>query len=305
MITVETRSRTARIYRVTILGSIVNAFLVVLKFVAGILGHSSAMIADAVHSLSDFATDIVVLIFVRISSKPKDEKHDFGHGKYETLATAIVGLVLLVVGIGICYEGCAKIVSAIKGEQLHQPEMIAFWAAIVSIVLKESIFWFTKAVGIKVKSQVVIANAWHHRSDSLSSLGTALGIGGAIFLGDRYRVLDPIAAVVVSIFIIKVAINLTLPAIQDLLEQSLSDNTEAEIISIANSVEGSEDAHNLRTRRIGNDIAVEMDIRVDGNLTLNVAHSIAHDVERRLKDRFGDSSHIIIHVDPVKCDACR
>lgn len=196
-------NRERRIYRVTVLGSIINVLLVALKFAFGVLGRSSAMIADAVHSLSDLVTDVIVIVFVKLSNKPQDSDHDYGHGKYETLATAFIGLALFAVGVVILYGGAEKIAVALRGETLPQPGMIALWAALISIVSKEWCYRFTARVGRETESQAVVANAWHHRSDAFSSIGTALGIGGAIFLGERWAVLDPIAAVVVSVFIIK------------------------------------------------------------------------------------------------------
>ena len=219
-------SREKQIYRVTIVGSIANFFLLVFKFVAGTLGKSSAMIADAVHSLSDFVTDVIVLIFVKVSAKPKDAGHDYGHGKYETLATAIIGIVLLMVGTGIFWNGLNQILAFYRGEELGAPDLIALIAALVSIVVKEVLYRYSVIVGHKVQSQAVVANAWHHRSDAFSSIGTTLGIRGAILLGDNWRVLDPIAAVIVSILIVKVAFQLVIPAINDLLEKSLPTEVE-------------------------------------------------------------------------------
>lgn len=200
--------RELAIYKVTIGGSIVNVVLLVFKFIAGILGGSAAMIADAVHSLSDFLTDIVVLVFVKLSNKPQDKDHDFGHGKYETLATALIGIGLFLVGAMICIGGLEKIWQVIHGETLPSPGVIAFVAAVVSIILKEWCYQFTVKVGKRYNSQAVIANAWHHRSDALSSIGTAVGIGGAILLGEKWTVLDPLTAVAVSGFIIWEAIKL-------------------------------------------------------------------------------------------------
>ena len=204
--------RVKAINRVTWAGSLVNLILVVCKFAAGIWGHSSAMIADAVHSLSDFATDIVVLLFVHISSKPQDKGHDYGHGKYETLATAVIGILLFAAGIGICWNGLMNVKAVWNGETLEAPGQMALWAALISIVSKEAIFRYTRRVGIQTNSGAVIANAWHHRSDALSSIGTAIGIGGAICLSEQWRVLDPMAAIAVSIFIVKVSVNLLNPA---------------------------------------------------------------------------------------------
>lgn len=295
----ETRKN--KIIRVTILGSIANFVLLVFKFIAGVVGHSSAMIADAVHSLSDFVTDMIVLIFINISSKPKDESHDYGHGKYETLATSIIGVVLLCVGVGLFWEGTNKIIGFyFRGEELEAPRMIALIAAFVSILIKELLYRITVHVGRKENSQTTIANAWHHRSDALSSVGTALGIGGAILLGDNWRVLDPIAAVIVSILIIKVSFQLILPAINDLLEKSLPKEVEDDILTVISETPGVKNPHNLCTRRIGNDFAIEVHIRVNGKMTVWHAHEMTREIENKLRTKFGAGTHINLHVEPVK-----
>ncbi|SHF47065.1 cation diffusion facilitator family transporter [Bacteroides faecichinchillae] len=295
--------KTARergIYKVTIIGSSVNFLLLVFKFVAGFMGHSAAMLADAVHSLSDFVTDLVVIVFVRISNKPQDKTHDYGHGKYETLATAIIGLLLLIVGFGILWNGASSIYAFIKGQQLEEPGMVALIAALVSIVAKEILYQYTVIEGKKLDSQAVIANAWHHRSDALSSIGTAIGIGGAILLGENWRVLDPVAAVIVSFFIIKVAIQLLIPCVDELLEKSLPDEVEKEIEQALLSFPGVSEPHHLRTRRIGSYYAIEVHVRMDGNITLEEAHATATAIEHRLKDIFGEGTLINIHVEPKK-----
>ena len=279
----EKESREKQIYRVTIVGSIANFFLLVFKFVAGILGQSSAMIADAVHSLSDFVTDIIVLVFVKVSAKPKDTGHDYGHGKYETLATVIIGIVLLIVGTGIFWNGLNQIFAFYRGEKLESPDLIALIAALVSIVVKEILYRYSVIVGHKVQSQAVVANAWHHRSDAFSSIGTALGIAGAIFLGKDWRVLDPIAAVVVSVFIVKVSIQLLIPCLNDLLERSLPEEIEKEIITIIDEDSQIKDPHNLRTRRIGSDFAIEVHIRLQPDMTVREAHVVATGIENRLR----------------------
>ena len=197
--------REKRATRVTLYGAAINIILVIFKLIAGILGQSAAMIADGIHSLSDLLTDAVVIIFMKLSSRPQDEDHDYGHGKYETLATAIIGMALFVVGLGICYGGVVKIWAALQGQQLTQPGWIALIAALVSIALKEWCFQFTVRTGRAIDSETVVANAWHHRSDALSSVGTAIGIGGAIALGPSWAVLDPIAAVIVSVLIVLTA----------------------------------------------------------------------------------------------------
>lgn len=296
----ETKDREHRIYFVTLMGSVVNIVLLVFKFMAGILGGSAAMIADAVHSLSDFMTDIVVLLFVKISSKPEDKDHDYGHGKYETLATSMIGVALLCVGLYILYSGAYRTWTAFKGSPIEQPGIVALCAALFSIVMKEWTYRFTAKVGKEVQSQAVVANAWHHRSDALSSIGTAVGIGGAIFLGKEWAVLDPIAAVVVSIFIIRTAAMLVSGALNELLEKSLPDEEERQIEEIVHSEPEVSGMHHLCTRRIGNRIAIEMHLRMPGEISLNESHAHATNIERKLRNHFGERTHINIHVEPLK-----
>ena len=296
----EAKSREKSIYKITWIGSLVNFLLMAFKFVAGILGHSSALVADAVHSLSDFATDIVVIVFVKISGKPEDDDHRYGHGKYETLATAIIGLALFAVGIGLLVGGATKVANVINGMILPEPSMIALVAAAVSILSKEVLYRYTVRVGKKLNSQVVVANAWHHRSDAFSSIGTLIGVGGAIFLGEKWRILDPLAAIVVSAFIIKVAIDLIKPCIDELLERSLPAETEKQILNIISTFPELSSPHHLRTRRIGNHIAIEVHIRMDGQTSLEDAHTVATNVEKRLKEEFGPDTHVGIHMEPVK-----
>lgn len=295
-----TNDRERKIYRVTLMGSVVNVILLVFKFIAGILGGSAAMIADAVHSLSDFLTDIVVIAFVRISSKPEDEDHDYGHGKYETLATSIIGLALLMVGLYIFYNGARQIWDVMHGAEIEQPGLVALIAAIVSILLKEWTYRFTVSVGKKVESQAVIANAWHHRSDALSSIGTAIGIGGAILLGKGWAVLDPIAALVVSVFIVKTALGLLSTSSGELLEKSLPKEVEKKIVDIVESEPEVSEVHHLCTRRIGNNIAIEMHIRMPGDISLKDSHTRASNIERKLRQHFGEHTHINLHVEPLK-----
>lgn len=298
--TPHTTPREKEIYKVTILGSIVNFVLLVFKFIAGIVGHSAAMVADAVHSLSDFVTDIVVIVFVKISGKPQDESHDYGHGKYETLATAIIGVVLLGVGIGILVNSVTGIVDAFNGKVLEAPSILALVAAVVSIILKEALYQYTVFKGKHLGSKAVIANAWHHRSDAFSSIGTLVGIAGAIFLGEKWRVLDPIAAFVVSVFIIKVAVDLVKPCIDELLEKSLSNDIEERILTIITAHPEVDSPHHLRTRRIGNHIAIEIHIRMDGDMPLKQAHDVTKKIETALKSEFGNETHIGIHMEPKK-----
>lgn len=296
----STQNRNSKIYRVTILGSIVNFLLLALKFTAGILGHSAAMIADAVHSLSDFITDVIVVVFVKLSTKPADDDHDYGHGKYETVATSIIGMALLVVALMLAYDGGEKILVFLQGEELCSPEPIALIAALASIVSKEWIFRVTKKVADEVDSKALEANAWHHRSDAYSSIGTAVGIGGAVVLGSQWAVLDAIAAVIVSIFIALTAIKIIRQSAGELLEESLPRETEQRILEIIEEDKAVSDIHNLRTRRIGNRIAIEMHLRLPGCMPLEEAHEHASMIERRLRAKFGANTHIMLHLEPVK-----
>lgn len=288
------------IYRVTIVGAVLNLVLIIFKMLAGILGRSGAMVADAVHSLSDFVTDVIVLVFVRISNKPRDVDHDYGHGKYETLATALIGVLLFVVGVGVLAGGCSSILAYLRGETLGQPGMVALWAAVVSVVMKEWLYRYTRAVGRRANSKAVVANAWHHRSDALSSVGTMVGVGGAILLGEDWRVLDPLAAVVVSVFILKVSVDLVRPCVDELLEKSLPEDMERDITRLVLSAGGVAHLHNLCTRRIGNNVAIEFHICMDGNLSLTEAHRTASHIEELLREAYGERTHIVIHVEPLE-----
>ena len=293
-------SREKEIYKVTLVGSAGNMALLTFKFIAGIVGHSSAMIADAVHSLSDFITDIIVILFVRISAKPQDESHDYGHGKFETIASFVIGLALVAAATGIIFSGGMKLAKWLEGEQLEAPGKLALWAALLSILVKEGLYHYTVRKGKTLHSQAVEANAWHHRSDARSSIGAAIGIGGAILLGNRWTVLDPLASVVVGAMLVKVAVGLLKTSIGELTECSLPEDTENEIVQIIQSYPNVYEPHNLRTRRIGNRIAIEAHVRMNGDITLTEAHNRATDIEHQLKSRFGKSTHVTIHMEPTK-----
>ena len=293
-------NREKEIYKVTLIGSAGNAALLTFKFIAGVTGNSSAMIADAVHSLSDFVTDLLVLVFVSISAKPQDQSHDYGHGKFETIASFLIGLALVAAATGIVVSGSTKLWSWWGGEQLETPGWIALWAALLSILIKELLYQYTARKGKALDSQVMVANAWHHRSDALSSIGAAIGIGGAIWLGQRWTVLDPVASIVVGLMLVKVAYELLKTSVGELTERSLPAETEQEIVEIIQSYDYVQEPHNLRTRRIGNRIAIEAHVRMDGQLPLSVVHERATTIERKLKERFGQKTHVTLHMEPVK-----
>ena len=292
----EAEIRKRKIYRVTFVGFVVNLVLSVLKLAAGIVGRSGAMVADAVHSFSDLATDVVVIAFARISAKPRD----YGHGKYETLATIIISLALGIVGAGILAGSIRDIRIVVDGGLLPRPGLVALVAAGVSIVVKEILYRYTVREGRAVDSPSVVANAWHHRSDALSSLGTLVGIACAYFLGQKWRIADPIAALVVAVFIFKVAFDLVRTGLNELLERSLPADVEEEILRIVSAGPEVRDPHNLCTRRIGASIAIEVHVRMDGAMTVARSHALTVDIERRLRARFGEGTMIAIHVEPLK-----
>ena len=293
------QERERELTRVTLVGSVGNVVLLTFKFVAGITGHSAAMLADAVHSLSDFLTDLVVLVFVHIGALPQDESHDYGHGKFETLATFFVALALAGAAIGIIVSGAIQFARWLQGDTLKVPGALALWAALLSIVVKEVLYRYTAARGKALDSPAVVANAGHHRSDALSSIGAAVGIGGALLLGERWAVLDPLASIVVGAMLMKVAWDLLKGSTGELTDSSLPAETEREMEEIICGFPQVKEPHNLRTRRIGNRIAVEAHVRLDGDLSLRSAHDIVSAIEHRLRERFGANTLVTIHMEPI------
>lgn len=291
-------NREQKIRRITVIGAITNIVLTIFKIIAGIMGRSAAMIADGIHSLSDLLSDIVVIVFTHISSKGKDRKHSFGHGKFETLATLIVSVILVAVGARLMTKGITDIIGVINGKIIPVPGRIAFWAAAISIISKEILYHATIHTAKEVNSPVVIANAWHHRSDALSSIGALIGIGGAMILGDRWTILDPVASCGISIAIIVVAIKMALPSLAELLETSLPDEIEKDMISTATSVQGVEDIHELKTRRNGVSYIIDAHIVVNPHMTVTEAHGISTEVEDALRQRYGNETQINIHIEP-------
>jgi cation diffusion facilitator family transporter len=296
----DTEQRMRDASRVTWMGFFVNLILAILKMIAGIFGRSSALIADSIHSISDLATDVVVLFGIKAAGKPEDETHRYGHGKIETLITLLVGVILILVGVGILYAASIRIMDVIQGEELEAPGYIALAAAAISIVSKEGIFWYTRSVARRTDSNVLMANAWHHRTDSLSSIATFLGVGGAILLGGRWSILDPIAAALVTVLIFWVSIKLVKSSLNELLDASLDKDSREKIMKIASRVRGVKEPHNLKTRSLGNKIAIDLHIKVDSGLSVRRAHDICLRLENLLKKEFGTESIINIHVDPLE-----
>ena len=292
--------REDQIRRITLIGSAGNVLLVIVKLIAGVVGHSSAMIADAVHSLSDLLTDFIVLLFVGISARPQDASHDYGHGKFETLASLMVSIALIGAAIGIIVSGASKFAAWLGGADLQSPGRLALWVAVISILVKELMYQYTARKGRDLESQALVANAWHHRSDALSSIGAAIGIAGAVLLGGRWTVLDPLASIVVGAMLIAVALKIMRPSLGELTDESLSEAQESEIMGIISSFPEVSEPHNLRTRHIGNKVAIEAHIRMDGEMTLNSVHQITYEIERKLKDRFGADTIVTLHMEPTK-----
>lgn len=282
---------------VTWVGFWTNAGLSILKILAGVFGRSSAMIADGVHSASDLVTDVAVLIVIGVSRKKADSSHSYGHGKIETFVTFLIALLLAAVGIGILVDGVERGISFFKGGEILQPTWIALAMAVVSILVKEWLFRYTRSTARKIGSSAMEANAWHHRSDAFSSLATLAGVAGAMFLGPNWRFLDPLAAVVVSALIIAMACNMAKSSVKELLEASLPKEDSERVRNIIESTPGVMDYHHLRSRSNGNTKIIDFHIKLDPDLSLRAAHDIATNVENRIKNEFGPAV-VNIHMEP-------
>ncbi len=291
-------TRKKQAVRVTVVGMIINIFLTIFKFTLGILGKSTAMVADSIHSFSDFATDIVALLSFRISHKPEDENHHYGHGKFETLAGLTISIVLLIVGLGIFYFSSLKVYKIWQGELAVKPEVIAVIAALVAFITKEWLYRYTIKAGKKINSQAVIANAWEHRSDAFSSIGAFIGIGGAVLLGGKWVILDPLAGVIVSIFIIKMGFSLTYENVIELSESAMTEDQIKTIEEIAGNVRGVHKPHNIKTRKIGHYYAIDLHIGVASSFNVTRAHNIGSEVKKQLRKKFGRNTFTSIHIDP-------
>lgn len=292
--------RKKKIYKTTLVGTVINLILPVIKGAAGILGHSGAMIADAIHSLSDVVTDVIMLFFVRLASKPSDQNHAYGHGKYEIIASAILSLILVVVGAILMVVNVKKLYAYFSlGENIAIPGTITLWVALISVVSKEVLYQYTIRVADEVNSVGLKANAWHHRSDAFSSVAVLIGIGATILIGPQASFMEPLAGAVVAIFIIKVGAEIGMKAIGDLTEKKLPDKVEEEILQEVLKVPHAEHPHNLRTRSLGQDIAIEMDVLVDPRMTVLESHHVTVDIEKRLREKYGLGTHIVVHIEPA------
>ncbi len=283
--------------RCTLVGMTCDVCLSALKIVTGIIGHSSAILADGIHSISDTVTDGLVYAMVRLSGKGVDERYRYGRGKYETLAAFLISIILVVVALGLMTEGMKDVWAAFQGDTLERPHNIALIVGIIAVVVKESLYHYTRIKGRKTGSSALKAYAWHHRADALSTTATLLGVAGAMFLGERWRVLDPIAAIAVSVLILVLAYRLGRPAVEELLEVSLPKEEQEKIANIVNGTPGVEAFHNLRTRRNGNLRVVDIHVKVDGDLTVARAHDITRNIEQQLTTALGEVM-TNIHVEP-------
>jgi cation diffusion facilitator family transporter len=288
--------------KTTLIGALLNIIISIIKVIAGIIGHSQAMIADGIHSLSDLGSDIVVIIGMFLATRPNDMSHNYGHGKFETLSTLIIAIILTTVGIGIGSSSIKNAIYILQGNQIISPQLIAFIAALFSIILKELLFRYTLKKGKRINSTAVIANAYHHRSDAFSSIGTAIGIGGAILLGNKWVILDPIAGVIVSVLIIKEAIKIGKTSLNELLEFSLPTEIQERILQIAKSVTGVYNPHNLKTRQVGNISVIDLHICINPTMSVQASHSLTHEVESSIRKIISNDVITTIHVEPYICN---
>ena len=262
---------TAVIRKLSLVGIIGNVFLSAFKFIAGIMGNSSAMVSDAVHSLSDVFATFIAFLGVRFGRREADASHPYGHERIESLAAIVLGLILLVTGVGIGWVGLEKILAG-NYESLPIPGMIALVAAIVSIAVKEGMFWYTRHWARVIRSSAFEADAWHHRSDAMSSIGALVGVGGSM-LG--YPVLDPIASVVICLFILKQGISIIYDALKKMLDTSCGEQFEKEVRQLVDAEDQVERIDMLRTRMFGDKVYIDMEIAIDGSMQLTDAHAIA------------------------------
>ena len=285
--------------RITWLGAIINLFLTGFKFVAGIMGHSSVLIADAVHSLSDLVTDFVILFGMRFWNRPADQGHPYGHAKIETLITLFIGVVLAFVGIGLIFGAVRSLIDILHGHLPPSPTWLPLTAALVSIVIKEWLYRMTVKVGMATKSSATIANAWHHRSDALSSIPAAAAVGTCLLFGTEYVFLDPVGTIVVSFMILHVAWKITLPTFAALLDSGASELQCKAIVNEIRSFTEVRDLHKLRSRYVGpTGLVIDVHIQVDPNMPVTEAHALSHRIERKLLQSGENIINVFVHVEP-------
>lgn len=283
--------------KVSAVSIVINLVLSILKLIAGIVAHSGAMVSDAIHSASDVGSTLIVIVGVRLSGKQSDQEHPYGHERMECVSSIILSGLLLATGIGIGISGLENIVKSTSGKAIEIPGMLALIAAVVSILVKEAMFWYTRYYAKKIDSSAVMADAWHHRSDALSSVGALIGIGGAR-LG--FPIMEPIASIVICVFIEKAAFDIFKDAIDKMVDKACDEQTEEALKNCALNTKGVEQVDLLKTRIFGNKVYVEMEIGADENLSLKDSHAIAENVHDAIEQGWPKIKHILIHVNPVR-----
>ena len=274
-----------------------NLLISIAKFLAGVIGHSSAMISDAIHSASDVFSTIVVMIGVKIGGKESDKNHQYGHERLESVASLILALTLAVTGCGIGYGGLKTIIAGSEGASIQVPTALPLAAAILSIVAKEGMYWYAMRAAVQINSGALKADAWHHRSDALSSVGSLVGIGGAM-LG--YPILDPIASVIICVFILKAAFDIFRDAIGKMTDEACDDRMVEAVKALVVRQQGVLALDDIKTRMFGNKAYVDIEIAVDGNLLLKEAHNIAEKVHDEVEHNFPEVKHCMVHVNPYE-----
>ena len=288
----------SKLRHVTLVGFWINAALVVLKLFFGYWGHSDALVADGYHSLSDFLTDFMVLYFVGVSFRKADKDHPYGHGKFETVGSLLISVVLILVALGIGVAAIETIMNAFNGKEIPRPDVWTIVIAAVSIVSKEYCYRYTMRYARRYDSPSLKANAWHHRTDAISSIATLIGVSLSYALGDNWRILDPITSIIIAVFIGVSAVSIARPSLSELLEASLPQAELVKIRQIIRSVPGVKRVHNLRARQNGRSIIVDVNIHVDPDITIREGHAIAEDAEKCLRKAFDSNMIIYMHVEP-------
>jgi cation diffusion facilitator family transporter len=296
-----TDSRHQEASRVTWASVVINILLTIVKFIIGLIGGSAAMLADAIHSASDFATDFAVLIGMQLSKRPQDQDHPYGHGKYETLAAVLIGIALCVLGVSLALQAGHTVYDALcHNDWPTAPSMITIWAGVLSIVVKEGLYQWTAHVARKIQSDALLANAWHHRSDALTSIAAVIGISAAACLGGRWVLLDASMAILIGVVLIWIAWKIIHDSVDKLLEQGMSQEENNRILEIIRAVPDAVEPHHLRSRRVGSIAVIEMHFRVNPHMSVVQGHAIASQIETLLYNAFGKDAILTLHVEPLK-----
>ena len=284
--------------RVTMVSIVGNFLLSAFKLLAGILAHSSAMVSDAIHSASDVFSSIIVIIGVRLSAKDADQEHPYGHERMECVAAIVLATILLITGLGIGFVAAQKILQD-DYKHIAVPGMLALWAAVISIVSKEAMFWYTRYHARRLDSGALMADAWHHRSDALSSIGSLVGIAGSRM---GYPVMDPLASLVICVFICKASISIYKDALDKMVDKSCDSGFEDEVRKLVLDQDGVMGIDLLHTRMFGNRIYIDLEISADENLKLKDSHAIAENVHNLLEETYPKIKHIMVHVNPYETE---